>query len=100
MYTVAHFSTAAAPCATLGTIAFDDQSFIADCRYSLNNFGSQSVRAQIEPFLGLNASCPAFEPASESHAFKLSLFFAPLVAAKESDSASKTPVVPGAGAQP
>ena len=32
LYTVAYFSTAAAPCTTLGTMALEDQSFIADCR--------------------------------------------------------------------
>src|SRR5574341_193363 len=100
LYFVAQLSNAAAPWITLGTSALDFQSCAADCRYALNSDWLQSVRAQIEPFLGLKASCPSFEPATFSQFIALSRFLAPFGSEKLSESASKTPAFPGGAAQP
>ena len=49
-------SLATTPCVSEPTTVLLAQSAIADCRYSPKRVLSQSVRAQIEPFTGLNAS--------------------------------------------
>ena len=53
--------------------------------------------AGIEPLSGLKASCPSTEPASFSQSSAFWRFLAPLGSANVSDSASKMPLVPGAG---
>ncbi len=64
----------------------------------MNSDWLQSVRAQIEPFFGLKASWPALEPATLSQFRAFARSGAPLGSEKESESASKTPVLPGGGA--
>ena len=66
----------------------------------MNSIWLQSVRAQIEPFLGLKASWPALEPETFSQFRAFVRFRAALGIANESDSASKTPAFPGGDAQP
>ena len=97
---VFHESLATTPCVSEPTTVSVDQSSIADCRYSPNKDLSQSVRAQMEPLTGLNASCPSLEPAIFSQAVAASGSGAPTARTKESERNWKTPSLPGVGAQP
>jgi hypothetical protein len=58
------------------------------------------LRAGMEPFTGLNASCPSFEPATVNQAMAASRSGAPFARPKESDRNWKLPPVPGTGTQP
>ena len=48
----------------------------------------------------MKASCPSFEPHTFSQLITFSRFFTPFGSPNESESVSKTPVVPGDGIQP
>ena len=71
-----------------GTIVSALPVVIADCRYVSKRLASQSVRAQIEPFSGLKASCPSFEPTSLQPAHHGVGFGASFGRPKVSESAS------------
>src|SRR3990170_3922105 len=93
-------SLATTPWVRLPTTVLIPQSVMADCRYSSKRVRSQSVRAQMEPLIGLKASCPSLEPATVSQAVAASRWGTPTGSTKLSDRNWKTPVEPGAGAQP
>src|SRR5439155_7845115 len=65
---------ATAPCVRLPTIVFEDHWARAHCWYSSYRLGSASVRAGIEPLMGLNASWPSLDPATVSHAIEPARF--------------------------
>src|SRR5689334_22813901 len=80
----------------LGTRVLEFQSLIASIWYSSYLLWSESLRAEIEPLIGLKASCPSLEAQTLSQAMALSRWGAFLGSPKESDNRMKVPAVPGA----
>src|SRR5208283_1634526 len=60
---------------------------------------SESSRAAMEPFNGLNTSCPLCEPSSFNQLMAAVLSLIPFGSPKESESIRKSPLVEGEGAQ-
>ena len=90
-----HAIEVAAPCAIDEQILSSLNDVRAVCAYALNFEVSTSVRAGIDPFVRLNASCPSFDEIVSSHAFAPSGFFAPSGRVNESARNPKIFSLPG-----
>ena len=75
---LAKASGAAEPCAMLGVSESVLNSAMNFCAMESKMLAGTSVRAGIEPFLGLNAACPASEPQTLIQLIALSRSGAPL----------------------
>src|SRR3982074_798419 len=93
-------SGGADPCAELGTRASVLNSAMNCWAIGSKMLAGTSVRAGIDPFLGLKGAWPSCEPQALIQLIALARLGAPLGRPKVSHTITYLPVVPGEGAAP